>query len=54
MTVYTIFREPALRWLLTIRHCKRDHMDAIYIGATALLFALSWALAAGCGKLGEQ
>ncbi len=29
-------------------------MDAIYIGALVLFFALTWAFAAGCDKLGEQ
>ena len=29
-------------------------MDAIYIGAIVLFFALSWAFAAGCDKLGGK
>ncbi len=29
-------------------------MDAIYIGALALFFALTWAFAAGCDKLGGK
>lgn len=29
-------------------------MDALYIGAIALFFVLSWAFAAGCAKLGGQ
>ena len=29
-------------------------MDALYIGATVLFFALTWAFAAGCATLGEK
>ena len=29
-------------------------MDAIYIGALVLFFALTWAFAAGCDKLGDK
>lgn len=29
-------------------------MDAIYIGALVLFFALTWAFAAGCDKLGGK
>jgi len=29
-------------------------MDALYIGGLLAFFALSWALASGCGKLGGQ
>ncbi|MBV7537311.1 potassium ABC transporter ATPase [Duganella sp. sic0402] len=29
-------------------------MDLVFIGATALLYLLTVALAAGCSKLGEQ
>ncbi|HEY5799658.1 MAG TPA: potassium ABC transporter ATPase [Burkholderiaceae bacterium] len=29
-------------------------MDAIYIGALVLFFALTWAYAAGCDKLGGK
>ena len=29
-------------------------MDGMYIGAMVLFFALTWALAAGCDKLGEK
>jgi len=29
-------------------------MDAIYIGAIVLFFALTWAFAAGCEKLGGK
>lgn len=29
-------------------------MDAVYIGAIALLFAVTWAFAAACAKLGAQ
>ncbi len=29
-------------------------MDAMYIGALLLFFALTWAFAAGCDKLGGK
>jgi hypothetical protein len=29
-------------------------MDAMYIGALVLFFALTWAFAAGCDKLGGK
>ncbi len=29
-------------------------MDVLYIGALVLFFALTWAFAAGCDKLGEK
>ncbi len=29
-------------------------MDVIYIGGLVLFFALTWALAYGCAKLGEK
>ncbi|MGH8853734.1 MAG: potassium ABC transporter ATPase [Telluria sp.] len=29
-------------------------MDAIYIGGLVLFFALTWAFAHGCAKLGEK
>ncbi len=29
-------------------------MDIVYIGAIVLFFALTWAFAAGCDKLGGQ
>ncbi len=29
-------------------------MDAIYIGALVLFFALTWAFAQGCASLGEK
>jgi hypothetical protein len=29
-------------------------MDAIYIGALVLFFALTWGFAAGCDKLGAK
>ncbi len=29
-------------------------MDAVYIGALVLFFALTWAFAAGCDKLGGK
>ena len=29
-------------------------MDAVYVGAIALLFAVTWAMAAGCAHLGSR
>lgn len=29
-------------------------MDALYIGALVLFFALTWAFAAGCARLGGK
>ncbi|MES2262443.1 MAG: potassium ABC transporter ATPase [Pseudomonadota bacterium] len=29
-------------------------MDIVYLGAIALFFAVTWAMASGCDKLGGQ
>ncbi|WP_156648823.1 hypothetical protein [Massilia sp. Leaf139] len=36
------------------QHDNKDDMDAIYIGTMVLFFALTWAFAHGCGKLGGK